>query len=210
MRFAIDKLVFENKMRNLQIGEMIRWPVAGKTLTLTIMEVLSDLRIPLRCDRMANNDEAEQRRRMSGQTVILILVVVISIVAAGWTLVTVSTRSEIPSSDLVSLPTTPLSSRGEQMMFVEVTTVAQKGVAVGVRGYLRTVSGAPVAGATVYFTYFLDSKYRTQAATTDQNGCFQVYFPMNWTGWLPLSLTYFGDEQHQGLEQQFSVSGENL
>jgi hypothetical protein len=33
---------------------------------------------------------------------------------------------------------------------------------------------------------------------------------MNWTGWLLLTLTYFGDEQHQGLEQQFSVSGENL
>ena len=94
-------------------------------------------------------------------------------------------------------------------MFVEVTTVAQKGVDVGVRGYLGTVSGAPVAGAIVHFTYFLD-KYRTQAATTDQNGYFQVYFPMNWTGWLSLTLTYFGDEKHQGLEQQFSVSGENL
>jgi hypothetical protein len=91
----------------------------------------------------------------------------------------------------------------------EVATVAQKGVAVGVRCYLRAVSGVPVAGATVCFTYFL-VKYRTQAATTDQNGYFQVHLPMNWTGWLLLTLTYFGDEQHQGLEQQFSVSGENL
>jgi hypothetical protein len=91
----------------------------------------------------------------------------------------------------------------------EVATVAQKGVAVGVRCYLRAVSGVPVAGATVCLTYFL-VKYRTQAATTDQNGYFQVHLPMNWTGWLLLTLTYFGDEQHQGLEQQFSVSGENL
>lgn len=159
---------------------------------------------------MANSDEAEQRRRIGLQTIILILVVVIAVIAAGWTLVTVSTTSQVPSSDFVSLPGTAPSNKGDRVVFMGVTPIAQKGVAVGVKGYLRTASGAPVTGATIYLTYFLNFAYRTQATTTDENGYFQVYFPMNWTGWLPLTVTYFGDEQHQGLTQKFSLSGENM
>jgi len=158
---------------------------------------------------MAKNDEAERQRRISHRSVIMILVVVISIIIAGWVLVTVSTTSQIPSTDFVTIPNQSLSNKGERAMVVGVTAISQKGVAVGVRGYLRTVSGAPVAGAAVYLTYFLDFSYRTQVTTTDQNGYFQVYFPMNWTGWLPLTVTYFGDDQHQGLKRDFSVSGEH-
>ena len=158
---------------------------------------------------MANNDEAERQRRISYSSIIMILVVVISIVGAGWALVTVSTASQIPSTDFVAVPNQPLSYKGEQVMFVSVTAIYQKGVAVGVKGYLKTASGGPVADASVYLTYYLNFNYRTQVTTTDQNGYFQVYFPMNWTGWLPLTGTYFGDDQYQGLKQQFSVSGES-
>lgn len=158
---------------------------------------------------MANNDEAERQRRLSYRSVVTVLVVIVSIVIAGWALVTVSTTSQIPSTDFVTLPNQPISYKGERVAFVGVTAVYQKGVAVGVRGYLKTASGTPVAGAPVYLTYYLNFNYRTQVTTTDQNGYFQVYFPMNWTGWLPLTGTYFGDDQHQGLKQQFSVSGES-
>ena len=157
---------------------------------------------------MTKNDEAERQRRISYQSVLMIAVVVISIIVAGWTLVAVSTTSQIPSSDFVILPNQPLSNKGNRVKFVGVTAISQKGVAVGVKGYLSTASGAPVAGATIYLTYFLDFSYRTQVTTTDQNGYFQVYFPMNWTGWLPLTGIYFGDDQHQGLKQGFSIAGE--
>lgn len=157
---------------------------------------------------MAKNSEAERQKRISYQSVLMIVVVVISIIVAGWTLVTVSTTSQVPSSDFVTLPNQPLSNKGDLVRFVGVTAISQKGVAVGVKGYLRTASGAPVSGATLYLTYFLDFSYRTQVITTDQNGYFQVYFPMNWTGWLPLTGIYFGDAQHQGLKQDFSVPGE--
>jgi hypothetical protein len=43
MHFAIDKFVFENKMRNWRTGEMTRRWVSRKTLASTITEVLSDL-----------------------------------------------------------------------------------------------------------------------------------------------------------------------
>ncbi len=159
---------------------------------------------------MESKHEAERGRRPNTQTIALLLIVALSIVAAGWIMVTVSTTSQIPPSDFVTLPTTPLSTKGEKVMFVSVSAVGQKGVAVGVKGYLMTASGAPVAGAKVYMTYYLQGAYRTQLATTDQNGYFEAQFPMNWTGWLPLTLTYFGDDQHQGLTKIFSVSGENL
>jgi hypothetical protein len=136
--------------------------------------------------------------------------VVVSVALAGWVLVTVSTTSQIPSSDFVSLPTTPLSNKGDRVIFVNVSAIGQGGVAVGLKGYLQTISGKPLAGATVYMTYYLQGSYRTQVATTGQNGYFEAHFPMNWTGWLPLTLTYFGDDQHQGLKQVFSVSGQNL
>ncbi|HUK50304.1 MAG TPA: hypothetical protein VLV18_04655, partial [Terriglobales bacterium] len=62
----------------------------------------------------------------------------------------------------------------------------------------------------VYVHYYLESAYRTQVGTTDSNGYFEIHFPMNWTGWLPLTMTYFGDNQHEGLQQIFSLPGENL
>jgi hypothetical protein len=96
------------------------------------------------------------------------------------------------------------------VQFVSVSPVPSSSVAVGVKGYLMTSSGQPVSGAQVYLTYYLQGSYRTQVATTDQNGYFQAVFPMNWTGWLPITLTYFGDNQHQGLTQNFSVTGEGL
>jgi len=159
---------------------------------------------------MESKHEAERGRRPNTQTIALLLIVALSIVAAGWIMVTVSTTSQIPPSDFVTLPTTPLSTKGEKVMVVSVSAVGQKGVAVGVKGYLMTASGAPVAGAKVYMTYYLQGAYRTQVATTDQNGYFEAQFPMNWTGWLPLTLTYFGDEQHQGRTQVSSVSGQNV
>jgi hypothetical protein len=125
-------------------------------------------------------------------------------------MVTVSTNSQIPSSDFVTLPTTSISKNGDSVVFTSVSAIGQKGVAVGVQGYVKTLSGSPVAGAKVYMTYYLQGAYRTQVATTDQNGYFEARFPMNWTGWLPATLTYFGDDQHRGLVKVFSVSGENL
>ncbi|MGO9644138.1 MAG: hypothetical protein ACLPY5_05260, partial [Candidatus Bathyarchaeia archaeon] len=62
----------------------------------------------------------------------------------------------------------------------------------------------------VYLTYYFEGAYRTQVATTDQNGYFQATFPMNWTGWLPLTVTYFGDSQYRGSTRVVSVAGENL
>jgi hypothetical protein len=160
---------------------------------------------------MANKDDAEPRKRLKTQTIMILLIVAVSIVVAGWALVTVSTTSDVPISDFVTLPTAQLSTKGDQTKFVSVSAIGQRGgVAVGVKGYLQTLSGTPVAGAKVYMTYYLRGAYRTQVATTEQNGYFEARFPMNWTGWLPITLTYFGDDQHQGLAQVFSVSGENL
>lgn len=159
---------------------------------------------------MASQDEAERSRIPRNQSLVLILIVVISVALGGWALVTVSTTSQVPSSDFVSLPTTPLSDKGDVVRFVNVSAIGERGVAVGLKGYLQTSSGKPVAGATVYMTYYLQGAYRNQAVTTGQNGYFEARFPMNWTGWLPLTLVYFGDDQHQGLKQVFSVSGENL
>jgi uncharacterized GH25 family protein len=95
-------------------------------------------------------------------------------------------------------------------MFTSVTSIVQNGVTVGVTGYLQTASGQPISGAQVYVHYYLESAYRTQVGTTDANGYFEIHFPMNWTGWLPLTMTYFGDNQHEGLQQVFSLPGENL
>lgn len=159
---------------------------------------------------MASKDEAERRRRPSFKAIIMVLIVAMSIAIAGWALVTVGTTSQVPTSDFVTLPTTTLSKKGEGVMFDSIAAVRQKGLAVGVKGYLETFSGKPVVEAKVYATYYLRGAYRTQLATTDQNGYFEMRFPMNWTGWLPLTLTYFGDDQHQGLTQLFSVSEENL
>lgn len=139
---------------------------------------------------MATKDDAEPKKRLTAQTIMILLIVVVSIVVAGWALVTVSTTSDVPVSDFVTLPTAQLSTTGDQTKFVSISAVGQRGgVAVGVKGYLQTLSGAPVAGAKVYMTYYLRGAYRTQVATTDQNGYFQARFPMNWTGWLPCQPT---------------------
>jgi flagellar basal body-associated protein FliL len=160
---------------------------------------------------MAEKEDAEPRKRFKSQTIMILLIVAVSIVATGWALVTVSTTSNVPVSDFVTLPTAHLSTKGDQVKFVSISAIGQRGgVAVGVKGYLQTSSGSPVSGAKVYMTYYLRGDYRTQVATTDQNGYFEARFPMNWTGWLPITLTFFGDDQHQGLTQVFSVSGENL
>jgi hypothetical protein len=181
---------------------------AGKTL-IAISFVLVGVFESAGCSRMESKDEAGTRSKKARiQAIILFLIVVISVVLAGWTLVAVSNSSQIPSSDFVTLPTVPISTKGDKVVFVSVSEVAQKGLAVGVSGYLMTASGRPVTGAKVYMTYYLQGSYRTQAATTNQNGYFEARFPMNWTGWLSVVLTYFGDDQHQGLAQAFSVSGE--
>jgi len=158
---------------------------------------------------MESKGETKQRRgKPRVQSVILLLIVVISIVLAGWALVVVSTGFLIPTGDFVALPQMSLSTHGSKVVFVSVTGVSQQGLADGVKGYLMTSSGAPVGGAKVYMTYYLEGAYRTQVVTTGQNGYFEAHFPMNWTGWLPVALTYFGDGQHQGIAQNASVSGE--
>lgn len=95
-------------------------------------------------------------------------------------------------------------------VFASVTPIVQNGLAVGVEGYLQTASGQPVIGAQVYVRYYLQNAYRIQVGTTDANGYFEIHFPMNWTGWLPLTITYFGDNQHEGLQQTLSLPGEAL
>lgn len=159
---------------------------------------------------MASNDEAEQRKRPSVKGLVALLIVVFLVVLSAWTLMTVSTTFQIPPSDFVQLPTSPLSNTGQGVMFVSASAITQKGVAVGVKGYLETMSGQPVVGAKVYAGYYLEGVYRTQTAATDENGYFEIHFPMNWTGWLPLTLTYFGDGQHQGLKVVYSMSGESI
>jgi hypothetical protein len=158
---------------------------------------------------LESKDEAVQvSKKPRVQTIILLVLVVVSVVLTGWALVVVSTGSQIPSSDFVTLPTTHLSTQGDKVIFVSISGITQKSLTVGVQGYLKTASGTAVAGAKVYLTYYLQGVYRTQVATTDQNGHFVAQFPMNWTGSLHTTLTYFGDSQHQGLSQLFSVVGE--
>ncbi len=159
---------------------------------------------------MATKDEAEPRKGPKTQTIVVIVILVLSIAVSALALVMISNTSQVPSSDFVTLPKTPFSTTGSSVAFVNTTAIGREGMAVGVKGYLRTESGSPVAGATVYVTYYLQGEYRTQSTTTDQNGYFQFNFPMNWTGWLTLTMTYFGDGQHQGLQQDVYVSGENL
>jgi hypothetical protein len=160
---------------------------------------------------LKKEDEAEARsRRLGVSSILLIVILAVSVVLSAYALVTVSRVSQLPPADFVSLPTTPLSKSGESVALVNVGPISQTGgVTVGVTGYLKTASGAPVPGAMVYMTYYLQGAYRTQVATTDQNGSFQAYFPMNWTGWLPLTFTYFGDGLHQGLTTLLNLQGES-
>ena len=95
---------------------------------------------------MATSNEAEPTRKLRLQTIIPLLVVVLVVVASAWALATVSTTSQIPSADFVTMPTTPLSKSGVKTMFASVSPIVQKGVAVGVQGSLQDASGSPIAG----------------------------------------------------------------
>ncbi|MGD0176271.1 MAG: hypothetical protein ABSC50_05540 [Candidatus Bathyarchaeia archaeon] len=161
---------------------------------------------------MASNDEAEQtnRRGPPVKGLAALVIVVFLVIVSAWALVTVGPTSQFPPLEFVTLPTSPLSSSGQGVMFASVSAITEKGVAVGVKGYLETISGQPVAGAKVYAHYYLDGDYRTQAVSTSDNGYFEIHFPMNWTGWLPVTLTYFGGDQYQGITVVYSLSGENL
>jgi hypothetical protein len=159
---------------------------------------------------MISNNEAEPRRGLSVKNAFAVLIILIAVILTAWTMFTVGNATQIRPSSFVALPTTPLTKTGQSVQFTSVSPVGQKGVAVGVKGFLETSSGQPIAGAKVYAHYYLQGEYRTQVATTDQNGYFEIIFPMNWTGWLTLTLTYFGDGQHQGLSVVLSLSGEGL
>lgn len=159
---------------------------------------------------MTSNNEAERRRRPSVKTAVAGVVLLIVVIAAAWTLITVSNASQLRPSSFATLPTTPVSNTGQAVAFSSVNAITQNGAAVGVKGFLKTSAGQPVAGAQVYAQYYLQGSYRIQVGTTDQNGYFEIRFPMNWTGWLTLTLTYFGDQQYQGLNVVFSLSGEGL
>ena len=159
---------------------------------------------------MSSPNQTAPRSRMNYKSVILLVVLALAVLASGWVLVVVSTSFQAPPSDFTTIPSTPISRSGVPVSFSQVSNIASKGVTTGVRGYLLASSGDPLAGATVYVTYYFQGSYRTQATVTDSNGYFEFHFHMNWTGWLPITLSYLGDAQHKGLTQDFSVSGENL
>ena len=148
--------------------------------------------------------------RLNKRTILVGLVAVVFITLTAFAMVTVSRTFELRPSDFVTMPTTPISKSGTVVVFNSVVTIVDNNLAVGVQGYLTTSSGQSVAGASVYVQYYLEGSYRTQVGITDSNGFFQIHFPMNWTGWLPLTVVYFGDTQHQGVQQVFSLPGENL
>lgn len=179
-----------------------------------------------------SNPRAIRTRKPRLQAILLGFLLVFLVVNSGLVISITAGANDIPTFDFVSLPTTSSSSKGIATMFANVATVYHAGVARGIKGYLKTASGTPVAGARVYTTYldefaheitrnradsyevdttyFYEFAYRTQATTTTQNGFFEVLFPMNWTGRLPLTLIYFGGTEHQGLKQVFSLRGEHL
>jgi hypothetical protein len=159
---------------------------------------------------MANVNENDQKRRVNIKTVLIAAIILLSMIASGYVLVTVSRTFQIRPSNFVTLPASSVSKSGDVVVLDSVAPITQGSVAMGVKGYLRTASGQPVAGADVYVQYYLEGTYRTQVGTTDQNGYFEIHFPMNWTGWLPLTMIYFGDAQHQGLRQIVSLTGEKL
>jgi len=150
------------------------------------------------------------RGRLNKQNILVLVIVVVLVVLSAVALVTVSRTFEIRPSDFVTMPTTPVSKSGTVVLLNSVSAITESNLAVGVQGYLVTASGQPLAGASVYVEYYLEGSYRTQVGVTDSNGFFQIHFPMNWTGWLPLTVVYFGDAQHQGVQQSVSLPGENL
>jgi len=148
--------------------------------------------------------------RVNRQTILVGLVVVVLVVLSAFALVTVTRTFEIRPSDFVTMPATPVSKTGTVVLLTSVSPIVENNLAVGVQGYLTTALGQPVVGASVYVQYYLEGSFRTQVGITDSNGFFQVHFPINWTGWLPLTIVYFGDTQHQGVQQLVSLPGENL
>jgi flagellar basal body-associated protein FliL len=156
-------------------------------------------------------EQVETRKiSVTKQTVAMWVIVAVLVVLAAVTMVTVARTFTLRPSNFVTLPTTPVSKTGQVVVFDSLSPIVENNLAVGVQGYLETSSGQPVAGANVYVQYYLEGAYRTQVGTTDANGFFQIRFPMNWTGWLPLTMFYFGDSQHQGLQQIVSLPGESL
>jgi len=152
----------------------------------------------------------EAGSRVKKQTILIWLVFVVLIVLCAFALVTVSRTFEISPSDFVTMPTSPVSKTGTVVLLSSVSPIVENNLAVGVQGFLTTVSGQPVTGASVYVHYYFQGSYRTQVGVTGSDGFFQIHFPMNWTGWLPLTIIYFGDPQHQGVQRVFSLPGENL
>jgi len=159
---------------------------------------------------MLTNQLEARTGRVNKQTILIGVVVAILVILTAFAMVTVSRTFEVRPSDFVTLPTTSVSNTGEVVTFNSVSTIVQNNLATGVQGYLETPSGQPVVGANVYAEYYFEGAYRTQVGVTDSIGFFQINFPMNWTGWLPLTMVYFGDSQHQGVQQIFSLPGENL
>jgi len=157
---------------------------------------------------MSAEQQSKVKRSAGWQSLVLVVIVLV-IILTGWTLVTVSSTLP-PRSDFVTLPATPLVKSGMIVTFVNIRSITANGVANGVSGYVLTASGGPVSGVTVYATYYFQGAYRTESATTDQSGYFEIPFPMNWTGSLPITLTYFGDSQHRGVQQVASLGGETL
>jgi len=148
--------------------------------------------------------------RFSKETIALGVVLVVLVCLSAFSLVTVARTFTIRPSNFVKLPTTKISKTGDVVTLDSVSTIFQNNLAAGMEGYLHGSSGQPVVGASVYVQYYVEGAYETQVGTTDSNGFFQIHFPINWTGWLPVTVYYFGDSQHQGLTQAVSLQGENL
>jgi len=159
---------------------------------------------------MAMVEGSGKKGRVNLKVVLIGLIVVVSVIVSGFAMVTVSRAFETPPSDFVTLPTAPISKTGEIVVFDSMAPIQQGGLNVGVTGYLETSSGQPVAGANVYVQYYFEGAYRTQVGITDTNGLLVIQFPFNWTGWLSLTMIYFGDSQHQGVRQVLTLAGENL
>jgi hypothetical protein len=160
-------------------------------------------------ENLADENRGEQERgkvRFLGTLLIVILCVAVT----GVTLVAISGTFQWKPSDFVGLPTTPISKTGQTVVFSNVSPIMDGITAVGIQGTLQAQTGGAIAGAQVYVTYYFEGTYRTQVATTGQDGSFAIMFPMNWTGWLPLKVTYFGDPQHKGLTRIVSLQGEVL
>ncbi len=152
--------------------------------------------------------------RLSRKTILYGIIVLVIIALTALAMVTVSrtfdTYANTRHSYFVTMPSTPISKSGTVVALGSVSPIIDNNLAVGVQGYLTAASGQAVVGASVYVQYYLEGDYRTQVATTDSNGFFQIQFPMNWTGWLPLTVVYFGDTQHQGFQQVLSLPGESV